>query len=110
MKRFPCLEDGRRPQHTPWKAIGKILPYSVSEDLQSRNAVLQFVQRHYFAKKIEKVDPEDILNAAHELLTEGSEPPIEELVSSPPHHSANESAELCISMSRKISRKAITQV
>jgi ADP-heptose:LPS heptosyltransferase len=72
------------PQHTPWKAIGKILPYSVSEDLQSRNAVLQFVQRHYFAKKIEKVDPEDILNAAHELLIEGSEPPVEELVSSPP--------------------------
>jgi ADP-heptose:LPS heptosyltransferase len=72
------------PQHTPWKAIGKILPYSVAENLQSRNAVLQFVQRHYFAKKIEKVDPEEILNAAYELLIEKSEPPIEELVSSPP--------------------------
>jgi ADP-heptose:LPS heptosyltransferase len=72
------------PQHTPWKAIGKVLPYSIPEDLHSQNEVLQFVQRHYFPKKTEKVQPEDILHAAHELLIEKSEPPVEELVSSPP--------------------------
>lgn len=72
------------PQHAPWKTIGCVLPFSVAEDLQSRNEVLQFVQRHYFSKKIEKVDPDHILRIAHELLVERSEPLMDELVSSTP--------------------------
>src|SRR5690606_26512848 len=32
------------PQHPPWKAVGKVLPFSVMPELQSKNEVLQFVQ------------------------------------------------------------------
>src|SRR5690606_16410350 len=32
------------PQHPPWKATGRVLPFSVTEALQSKNEVLRFVQ------------------------------------------------------------------
>lgn len=72
------------PQHTPWRGIGKVFPFSIPEDLQSKNEVLRFVKQSYFSKKIEQVDPEDIFQAAVDLLTGSNEPIIEELISSPP--------------------------
>jgi ADP-heptose:LPS heptosyltransferase len=72
------------PQHAPWKAMGKILPYSIPEDLLSQNQVLQFVQEHYFRNKISKVRPHDIFQAAYDLLINRNEQPVEELITSPP--------------------------
>lgn len=69
------------PQHTPWRGVGKVLPFSVPEELQSRNEVLQFVRQNCFGEKIREVTPEQVLSAAHELLIDRSEPLIEALVS-----------------------------
>lgn len=73
------------PQHTPWKAIGTVLPYSIPEEKQSRNAVLKFVRSHYFPEKTWEATPEAIVVAARELLIDKREPPIEELLSAVPH-------------------------
>lgn len=68
------------PQHAPWKAIGKVLPYSVPNDMLSRNAVLGYVQDEYFGGVQCMVWPDDIVEACYELLVENNEPVIEELV------------------------------
>lgn len=68
------------PQHAPWRAIGKVLPYSVPEDMQSRNAVLRYVQNEYFGNRQHSVKAEDIMDACYELLIEKREPVIEELI------------------------------
>jgi ADP-heptose:LPS heptosyltransferase len=68
------------PQHPPWRTIGKVLPFSVNADMQSRNEVLRFVHDTYFGDKKLTVRPDHILRAAYELLIEKTEPLIEELV------------------------------
>ena len=68
------------PQHPPWRAIGKVLPFSVDEDQQSRNEVLRFVREKYFSDDFLIVTPDDIVQSAYELLIEGGEPLIDELV------------------------------
>jgi ADP-heptose:LPS heptosyltransferase len=68
------------PQHTPWKSIGKILPYAVPESLQSKNEVLRFVQRRYFRDTISHVSPEEIAQSAFDLLILKKTPRVEELV------------------------------
>jgi ADP-heptose:LPS heptosyltransferase len=68
------------PQHTPWKAIGKILPYSIPQDLQSKNQVLQFVQQTYFHQTLDMIQPEEITAAAREILIDHQHQLIPELV------------------------------
>lgn len=69
------------PQHPPWKSIGKVLPYSVPEEMQSSNPVLRFVQDEFFGNVQSTVTPKDIVEACYELLIEKRELRIEELVS-----------------------------
>jgi len=68
------------PQHPPWRTIGKVLPFSVDEEKQSRNEVLRFVHDKYFGDEVITVTPDDIVASAYELLIEGRDPLIEELV------------------------------
>jgi ADP-heptose:LPS heptosyltransferase len=56
------------PQHAPWKTIGKILPFSVPEELQSKNEVLGFIQRKYYQDHDCTVTPEEIFQATIDLL------------------------------------------
>ena len=69
------------PQHTPWRSVGKILPFSVPENLQSRNEVLSFVRDHYFGNRTVNLSPDEIFNAAYDILVNGNESPVDELVS-----------------------------
>lgn len=68
------------PQHAPWKAVGKILPFPVGDELKSRNEVLRHVDRKYFQCPIPRVTPEDIVNAARETLVDKVDRPVDELV------------------------------
>ena len=68
------------PQHSPWKAIGKLLPFSVPKELQSNNEVLRFVHNKYYSMKNLSPSPEDIYQATRQLLIDKKEPPVEELV------------------------------
>lgn len=78
------------PQHAPWKSIGKVLPFSIREELQSRNEVLQFVNRRYFGGNTMEVTPEQVLSAVEALLIRQSDPPIDTLVAVPPASSGNQ--------------------
>ncbi len=57
------------PQHTPWKAVGKIFPFHIPVHLESRNEVIRYVQDHMRTFKIEDIDTEEILVAVRELLS-----------------------------------------
>jgi ADP-heptose:LPS heptosyltransferase len=57
------------PQHTPWRAQGSIFPYSVNQNLRSRNAILEFVEHRYFAGELSFPDPHQVARTAFELLT-----------------------------------------
>ena len=68
------------PQHAPWKAVGKVLPYSVPENMQSKNAVLRYVQDEYFGNVHCSVKPEQIVDACYALLIEKNDRTIPELI------------------------------
>jgi ADP-heptose:LPS heptosyltransferase len=78
------------PQHLPWKSRGKILPFSIPPALQSRNEVLQFVNKAYFNETVLLPTPAEILLAAKELLSEQHSPAIPELV-----YSRGDSCQIC---------------
>jgi ADP-heptose:LPS heptosyltransferase len=56
------------PQHTPWRGIGKVLPFSVHPSDHSRNEVLKFVAANYSADSVERVTPSEIIAAARAIL------------------------------------------
>lgn len=68
------------PQHTPWKATGKVLPYSIPREIQSRNEVLRHLQRHYFSDQYPRVTPDSIVSAVRELMVENREPLIDYVI------------------------------
>ena len=55
------------PQHAPWKAYGKILPFTVPSDLQSKNEVIRYVNTTFFSKKIKTVLPAEIFQAVQTI-------------------------------------------
>jgi ADP-heptose:LPS heptosyltransferase len=57
------------PQHTPWKATGSVLPFSVPENLRSKNEVLRFVQEKYFPSRAGIPSPDDVVTAVRQLLS-----------------------------------------
>ncbi|HEX8038345.1 MAG TPA: glycosyltransferase family 9 protein [Chryseosolibacter sp.] len=69
------------PQHAPWKTVGKVLPFSVPAHLQSQNEILRYVQENFFGSDTVTVTPEEIYEAARDLLKNGEEPLVPELVS-----------------------------
>ena len=56
------------PQHLPWKVPGKVFLFDIPEKLRSRNQVLKYVHEHLIYPAVPMVSPDDILNAARELL------------------------------------------
>ncbi|HEY0744078.1 MAG TPA: glycosyltransferase family 9 protein [Chryseosolibacter sp.] len=68
------------PQHTPWKTIGRIFPYTLQETKRSKNEVLNFVNQKYFTTPFELPTAAEIVTAAFELLTDVKPSLIPELV------------------------------
>ena len=56
------------PQHYPWKVVGKVLPFSVPQNLRSKNEVIKYVNERYFDGTTEMVEPDEIIAAAGEIL------------------------------------------
>jgi len=55
------------PQHEPWKTKAAVLSYSVPVDLQSKNEVIQFVNKHCYSLHIKYPSPQQIMEAAWSL-------------------------------------------
>jgi ADP-heptose:LPS heptosyltransferase len=68
------------PQHTPWKTIGRVFPYSIEEKYQSKNEVLKYLQKNYFEPYVPLPTPGEVTNAAFELLSDVKSSLIPELV------------------------------
>jgi ADP-heptose:LPS heptosyltransferase len=56
------------PQHTPWKAEGRVLPFSVPDELKSKNEILRFVDKKYFPVATVKISPDEIVDAAQKMF------------------------------------------
>jgi lipopolysaccharide heptosyltransferase II len=56
------------PQHTPWRTKNSVLPYSVSEELKSKNQVIEFVNQSRFNRHVQYPSPTDILKNALMLM------------------------------------------
>lgn len=56
------------PQHTPWKVPCKVLQVPVAGEAQSKNEVIQYVNRKLYNQAINMPAPDDIILAVKELL------------------------------------------
>jgi ADP-heptose:LPS heptosyltransferase len=56
------------PQHAPWRANGKILPFSVRRELHSKNEVLKFLNNKLFSEHIPLPAPNEVVEACATLL------------------------------------------
>ena len=55
------------PQHEPWKTKSVVLPFSVRTNEQSKNEVIQFVNKQYYSSHTPYPTPEQIIKAASSL-------------------------------------------
>jgi ADP-heptose:LPS heptosyltransferase len=67
------------PQHSPWKGRGYLLPFSVREELQSRNEVLRYLNDTYYPGSY-SVKPQEVVKAVHSILYDKNVPELPELV------------------------------
>jgi ADP-heptose:LPS heptosyltransferase len=58
------------PQHAPWNIPYRILPFDVPEEKRSKNVIIRMAHEKAFKRIPEPVRPEDIVNAARELIKE----------------------------------------
>src|SRR5579875_2666973 len=68
------------PQHSPWKAKGKVLVYDVPDGLRSKNEVIQYVQKQLHPQGVPMVMPDDIVKAIHKVLSGKSNILIPEMI------------------------------
>jgi ADP-heptose:LPS heptosyltransferase len=60
------------PQHTPWKVNGKVFPFNVPGNLQSRNEVIAYVREHRMVQQPELPHPAEVAQAVENLLQKRS--------------------------------------
>ena len=56
------------PQHFPWKAAGKVLPFDVPHELESKNEIIRYVNQKYFKEPVGMVHPDKVTDAIGEIL------------------------------------------
>ncbi|MDB5119094.1 MAG: glycosyl transferase family 9 [Sphingobacteriales bacterium] len=61
------------PQHSPWQVAGKVLPFDVPKNQQSKNEVIKFVNETYFNKSNKNISPDEILIAVKNILNGNKE-------------------------------------
>jgi len=57
------------PQHTPWKVKSSVLYFPVEQSLQTKNEVIQYVNRKLYHTKINYPSAKEIAEAAESLLS-----------------------------------------
>lgn len=55
------------PQHTPWKSINKVLPFSIPDPMQSKNEVIRYVNEQLYTTPVNFPSARDISDAIHEI-------------------------------------------
>lgn len=68
------------PQHTPWKGVGFVMPYSVPQNQQSKNQVLNFVSMNFFPDYVAVPTPTEVILNAKAILFQGAKPLIPEMI------------------------------
>jgi ADP-heptose:LPS heptosyltransferase len=63
------------PQHTPWRAIARVLPFAVPESLRSKNEVVGYVSERMM-QAMDYPSAEDVVSALEEVLIDTN--PMEE--------------------------------
>jgi ADP-heptose:LPS heptosyltransferase len=58
------------PQHTPWLTENIVLPYSVPNNLRSKNEIIQFVNQTYYYTQVDFPSPVTIAESANILMKE----------------------------------------
>lgn len=56
------------PQHSPWKAKGKVFPFDVMQGFESKNEVIRQANKKYFRVPAGMVTPAEIMDAASAIL------------------------------------------
>jgi lipopolysaccharide heptosyltransferase II len=56
------------PQHTPWRCAHRILPFSVPQHLQSRNAIIRHVSGQLYNEPVRHPGPAEIIGAVADLF------------------------------------------
>jgi ADP-heptose:LPS heptosyltransferase len=56
------------PQHFPWRARGKVLPFDVPESERSKNEIIKYVTDRHFSQASPIPHPDEIVDAAREIL------------------------------------------
>jgi lipopolysaccharide heptosyltransferase II len=56
------------PQHTPWRNAHQIIPFSVPEDLKSRNTIIRYVSDQLYTDQVPYPDPMQIVSAIENLV------------------------------------------
>lgn len=57
------------PQHTPWKSPYALLPFSVPQNLQSKNPIIRYVADRLYSEEIPFPEPRCVVAAVRHLLT-----------------------------------------
>jgi ADP-heptose:LPS heptosyltransferase len=68
------------PQHTPWNAYTKVLPFPVHEPLKSKNEIIKYVNNTFFSRPVPMPEPAGILQAAIDMLQGNGEPEKEQRI------------------------------
>jgi lipopolysaccharide heptosyltransferase II len=68
------------PQHAPWQSKGVVFTFPVDAELQSKNEVLRFVNNSFFQREHALITPQQIAEAAKEILNGKALHPIPELI------------------------------
>lgn len=56
------------PQHTPWKVANKVLPFSVPEEMRSKNEVIAYLNKTIYTDASEMPAPAQIVCAITEVM------------------------------------------
>lgn len=59
------------PQHAPWRVPHRVLPFEVPPEKLSRNVLVRYAAERYFTRTADMPGPNDIVQAARELLEAG---------------------------------------
>lgn len=68
------------PQHTPWKANGKLLLYHPPEKLQSKNVVVSDAYRYFLKDIPANASPKNIVDAVKDILVAGKNMAFPEII------------------------------
>ena len=65
------LYANTNPQHTPWKVPSRVLPFSIPENLKSRNEIIRWVDKLLYSEDVPFPQPDAIVQAIHSLSAAG---------------------------------------